>query len=351
MITLITGLPGNGKTLYALAMVKDLAAKEDRPVFYSGIADIKLPWIEHDATRWMELAPRSIMVIDEVQRVMRPRMHGTTVPDFVAALETHRHKGLDLVLITQHPSLVDANVRRLVGRHLHVVRKFGTQFATIHEWGSVKDNCDKNRSDSIRHEWRYPKEAFGWYKSAEAHTVKRRIPFKVWALLAVPVVVIGGFWVGLTSYGSSKPKPANTSSSGVVATAPAAGQPARLTPAQYVDQFQPRVAGLAYTAPAYDEVTKPVRAPYPAACVRSEARCGCYSQQGTRLDVPKAMCEAIVGGGFFIPWDEREPPEARHAAAERLQASEVFRAEVAPGLINLGGPAAEVARLRNQKGP
>ncbi len=94
----------------------------------------------------MELPAGSIVLIDEVQRLMRPRIHGSKVPAFIAELETHRHRGIDLVLITQHPMLLDSNVRRLTGQHFHVIRKFGTQMANVYEWGQVKENADKNRS-------------------------------------------------------------------------------------------------------------------------------------------------------------------------------------------------------------
>jgi len=55
----------------------------------------------------------------------------------------------------------------------------------------------------------------------------------------------------------------------------------------------------------YDEVVKPVEAPYPAACVESVSQgCRCYSQQATRLQVPDALCHGIVGGGFFVSWNQ-----------------------------------------------
>ena len=196
MIELITGLPGNGKSLYAITRTKERGEKEGRPVYYSGITDCMVPgWIECDPQKWFELPKGSIIIIDEVQRVMRPRQHGTTVPDFVAKLETHRHLGVDLVLITQHPMLLDSNVRRLVGRHLHIIRKFGSHQAVAHEWSSVKEGCDKNREGSIQHHWQFPKEAFNLYKSAELHTQKRRIPFKVWLLLALSFIVGGLAWL------------------------------------------------------------------------------------------------------------------------------------------------------------
>jgi zona occludens toxin len=338
MITLITGLPGNGKTLYALAWLKDKAEKEGRQVYYSGIADLKLPWIECEPERWFELPKGSIIVIDEVQRVMRPRQHGSVVPEFVAKLETHRHLGVDLVLITQHPMLLDSNVRRLCGQHFHVVRKFGTHNATIHEWGSVKEQCDKNREDSIKHHWRYPKEVFGYYKSAEVHTHKARIPMKVWMFAALPLI-IGGLVYTLAQniYARTQPKEAATADSQVKHAAytpggASGGAGAVKTRAEFLAEHTPRVVGLAYTAPVYDEVTKPVQAPYPAACIASATRCKCYSQQGTRLVVPEEMCRDIADGGFFVAWDqsaqrgvyrdkgepEKTAPRPIYAAAEAI---------------------------------
>ena len=149
MITLITGLPGAGKTLYALNYVKNLSEKDNRQVYFSGINDIKLPWIELDkGEEWHQAPTGSIVLIDECQRVFRPRGNGSAVPLHVSKLETHRHDGVDLVVITQHPMLADSNLRRLVGQHFHVVRAFGTKKATVHEFQEVKTDCDKNRSGS-----------------------------------------------------------------------------------------------------------------------------------------------------------------------------------------------------------
>ena len=190
MITLITGQPGAGKTLYALNYVKALAEKEGRPVFYDGIRDLKLPWTPLERCElWFEVPAGAIVVIDECQRAFRPRGAGAQVPKHVEQLETHRHHGIDLILITQHPMLVDSNVRRLAGRHFHVVRAFGLQKSTVHEWGEVREQCDKNRSGSVRHDFFYPKESFRWYQSAEVHTVRRRIPMRVYFLFAIPLLV------------------------------------------------------------------------------------------------------------------------------------------------------------------
>ncbi len=80
-------------------------------------------------------------------------------------------------------------------RHFHVVRKFGTHSATIHEFpNGARENVASSREGSIRHEWRFPKAVFELYQSAELHTVKRRIPARVWLLLALPFVIGALCW-------------------------------------------------------------------------------------------------------------------------------------------------------------
>lgn len=348
MITVITGVPGSGKTLYALTWLSAKAEKEARQVYYSGIADLKLPWIEHDPTKWEELPPGSIIVIDECQRVFRPRANGSTVPSYIAAMETHRHRGVDIVLITQHPMLVDQNIRRLCGLHFHVVRVWGTQSATVHEWASIKENCDKSRSDSTKHVFKYPKDVFALYKSAELHTHKARIPGRVYVLAAVPLLL--GL-LGYRLYASIKARTSDpVSVTGDVVPSrsfevdhsrPPSTQ-AVMTPAQYAEQFRPRISGLAYTAPAYDQVTRPVRAPYPAACVQTKALCQCYTQQGTKLETDKALCEAIVAGGFFMAWDERsqadKPVPIPVARVDKLDPGNLEAINLTPGYEPRGKP-------------
>lgn len=351
MIVLITGVPGAGKTLYALNWVKAKAEKEGRTVYYSGIADLNtavLPWTECKPEEWHKLPAGALVVVDECQRVFRPRMHGSAVPEFVEKLETHRHLGIDLVFITQHPMLVDTNVRRLVGLHFHVMRRFGAKWATVHEWGGVREGCDKNRADSVRHDFRYPVESFGWYKSAELHTHKLRVPARVWVLLAVPFVAVGAMYYGYRAMaGSSGSEAAAASESAASASAlslspslpPRDAPPASdgsMSVADYLRMHSPRVRGLAYTAPVYDSVTQPTEAPYPAACIQSASRCQCYTQQGTRLNVPRDLCRSISEGGFFVAW-RQDGTQAQSAPAAQAPATALPVAVSGPTVASLGG--------------
>jgi zona occludens toxin len=74
-----------------------------------------------------------------------------------------------------------------------------------------------------------------------------------------------------------------------------------LTKAEYLLANEPRIAGLAYTAPIYDKVTEPEEAPVPVACIESASKgCKCYSQQATLLSMPQDLCRQIVRNGFFL---------------------------------------------------
>lgn len=338
MIELITGLPGNGKTLYTISSIKARAERENRPVFYNGIPDLTLNWERlEDPKEWAKCPPGSIIVIDEAQKTFRNRSMGTVPPEFVQQLETHRHLGIDLVLITQHPSLIDPAVRRLAGSHRHMVRIWGMEASTIHQWPAVKDNCDKSRSDSEKTKWAFDKSVYNYYKSAEVHTMKRTIPARVKLLAVLIVLFIGAAWY-VGSYLMRKVSPPPASVAGAVKVSPTgefASNNTNVTQKaerrssdpmgdlqDYVWAGTPRVAGLPQTAPKYDELTKPVRVPVPAACIqrgdisKGQVSCKCYSQKGTPMNVEFNMCIDIAQHGYFQDFDA-EKEQAQTAKMEK----------------------------------
>ena len=177
MLNLVTGTPGAGKTLYTISSLADV---EDRPIFYHGITDLNLPWHAiNDPEFWHKEVPDgAIVVIDEVQKIFPVRDHKKPVPDGIAAIETHRHRGIDIYFITQHPSLVDHHARRLVGSHIHVrriltVRRLATLFK-LGEAFDPKDKLELKRCEASS--WTYPKKAYDYYKSAEIHTGQKIVP-------------------------------------------------------------------------------------------------------------------------------------------------------------------------------
>ena len=119
MITLLTGAPGAGKTALLVEWLRTLYT--DRPIYVHGLNGLTLDHFEVDGNQWhTELPDGAIVVIAEVQQVWRPRGPGHAPPASVQALETHRHRGIDIFLTTQKPNLLASNVRGLVGRHVHI---------------------------------------------------------------------------------------------------------------------------------------------------------------------------------------------------------------------------------------
>jgi zona occludens toxin (predicted ATPase) len=217
MITIITGVPGMGKTalLVQMLLANDKASNA-RPVFVMGIPDLKIEHIKAPPVEdWTEkrqdpddpslmldyftFPPNSYLILDEAQRVYRPRASGTKVPPYVAALETHRHTGLDIILLTQKPNLLDVNVRHLCGRHIHI--RDTILGRKLYEWPEYNDTDNKANLDAAtKRAFKPPKESFKYYKSSEMHTKQKRRFHQVWLYLALCIVFMG--YMGYRAFNS-----------------------------------------------------------------------------------------------------------------------------------------------------
>lgn len=192
MITLITGVPGAGKTLYCVDEILTPAADSGRAVYVDGIPDLLLQHhVAPDPLQWPDWAPEgALIVIDECQRIWRPEAAGRTPHQSIAELETHRHRGLDFVILTQHPNLIHSNVRRLVGRHIHLRRT--SLGVYLYEWSECVTPDSSWKNALVKTKWSHPKRSFGKYKSAEIHNkVKFRLPRSVFVLGFCVLSIIG----------------------------------------------------------------------------------------------------------------------------------------------------------------
>lgn len=329
MIVLITGVPGSGKTLYAVSRLLQ-ESFAGRTVYVNNIKNLLLPHEvlsgdddppepESDVLHWFDgrVPVGSVIVIDEAQRVFRPRSATAPVPAHVSKLETHRHMGLDFVLITQHPQLIDANVRRLVGRHLHVRRAFGLRGALVYEWDHCHMSIDNVRQ-AAKSIFRYKKKDFALYKSAEVHTKPtNKVPFIVklflLLLLLLPVVAYMAYQ-GMTlgsqkEFASPVDKDAPADADLVSVDFGKAGglhKEMPMTTSQYLAMFEPRIDGVQHTAPRYDELTNPQRVPLPAACMSKKDDCKCFTQDGTPYKTTIELCREIVANGIFLDFTDAD---------------------------------------------
>ena len=303
MITLITGAPGTGKTAALVSLLSDLS--KDRAVYVNGIPDLKIQHQElDDPTTWPQSVPDgSIVVIDEVQRIWRPRGPGAKVPSDIAALETHRHRGLDFYVITQSPKLCDSNVRGLVGRHVHL-RDLGILGRFWYEWPECSDQCSSAwRGAPIKKRYRLPKAIFASYKSASEHIKPlRSFPWMLVLMVSALLLTIGLAWrsvsviSGKINPATNQVKPSDSGLSPKPVPAPEPGVAYDYT------AFVPRVSNRPESAPAYDRIRVVSNMPTVSGCVRLGSRCKCYSGQGTDAGLTAGECKAWLDNPPFDPY-------------------------------------------------
>lgn len=369
MLYLYTGVPGAGKTLYAVSNLVKRKDFKDRPIFVDGIKDL-----DHDKINYFDIPegesiqtwpkwapPGAIIVVDECQRIFRPRPSGSKVPDYVAELETHRHRGLDFILITQHPRLIDVHLRGLIEHHTHL-GKTNLGLRRKMEWttGGAKDPESRaNIREALISVYRLDKSVYGMYKSAEVHTKIRTKKSKLLMLFPLAICLVGygiwsftGFW-GKFSGQEEQAKTASTTQttqaqtqhSIVSASEPVSnGQypKAETKPEEQKkphlseEDYRPRIAERPETAPIYDGMNKVVKVmPWPAACIKAENRCTCYTDQGTKIkEISKKTCVQYVNDGLpFNPYKTKQP-ETAATEAQKAQPE-------TPQVLTMGGQSTQ----------
>lgn len=337
MIHLITGIPGASKTLNALAYIDSNPDFVQRPKYYIRIKELTLGWTEltePEVKNWEALPDGSIIVIDEAQYIFPTRDPKKPLPDFILALSEHRHRGFDFFIITQSPMLLDAGLRRFVGKHWHFERVFGMQSAKRFEWEKCQSDVDDHfvRKAAVTTRVPFNKKYFGCYKSAEIHTVKRKIPLKVFMPFILLAVIIGAGWYHFHDRfdpPSAVENPVQSlentieSDKSVFTSFSGSKQKHVKTSDEYIAERTPRVADIPSSAPIYDDLTKPKSFPR-LQCLRFEAtdKCQCYTQQATKLDISQAVCNSIVDNGYF---DSTLDDRNQSSAAEAAKGSEAPR--------------------------
>ncbi|APO90444.1 zonular occludens toxin domain-containing protein [Xanthomonas euvesicatoria] len=322
MLHLITGQNGSGKSLRAIQIMYERHG-QGMEVYACGFRGMKAPFVKPfaDPRRWAELPPNSVLFVDEAQQVWRTRPPTRPVPPEVQALETHRHQGIDIYLITQSPMYLDSHIRPLITTHQHLVsydkgsaRLF--QFSECRE--DVKSAALRNKSDFKV--WRYPTEHYADYESAEVHTTKPKIP---WRQRAAKVLFVGAalllVWAIWSAFFRDPPEPdvkpkADKPASSLMAVlqpglaGSTAMAPVYVNAQDYAAHHHARIAELPWSMPALD--ARAVVAEPELYCMasgpKSDRTCTCLTEQGTRYLLPRPRCEYVARwGGSYNPY--REP--------------------------------------------
>lgn len=307
MITIISGNPGNGKTLRAVQLLI-LEKSHGKLTFQKNLtgcsADVATEW-DRDLSEWQTLPMNSVLAVDEAQDFAKTEGKAGS-PKWVLDLSKHRKYGVDFIFVTQDPRFLDPWIRRLCGQHIHMARKAGLQGAVIHEW----DRCREDTGDyhalqaSSKTIWKFPKPLYQLYKSSQIHTVKRRIP---WMWFALPIGILIALSLGLygtkTFFHHDSPKEvASKTANGTRA----AKLGVEMSGTDLIKKFTPTVHAWGWSAPAYSAL-KPSDYPVPMCMVMhhdetNKDDCQCITQQGTKYNVENKICIQIATDGVFDPF-------------------------------------------------
>lgn len=280
MIYFFTGVPGSYKTYSAIAFAKKLAG-DDRPVFVHGVTEIKVPgWqsiTADDVQNWQTVLPEgAVLLCDEVASLVPQRVKGSP-PAWIDSLRTHRHRGLDLIFVTQHPMDVDVVFRRLVGEHRHFYRQFGRKKVSWIRCDSAMENPDpaKLAPGQTTESAGVDVSIFKQYKSTSLDTHKLRIPKKLWYAVAFFIIAIALSYIMINRFTDTKVQQPPMVAKGSTRT--------NAIPAEPWGGQKPQC--IAWT---------------------NKSGCECFSQQGNRmLEIGIAECRHIVEHGYFDPDRER----------------------------------------------
>lgn len=355
MMYLISGQPGNGKTLRAMAMLLEFheqnmqQAKEGKAEirrFFTNVAGATteenpdaFPWLEKlpEHNDWTKLPDGAFVLYDEAHsdgNTQGLERYGRLFPSTgkpgesddprIRSMSTHRHRGVDLVFVTQWPSKIHHQVRTLIGAHVHMNRAFGMERAGVLTWGRVQpDPYDERVRDKAEEEiWSYPKDLYKRYRSATLHTAshKFKVPARVWKGLSMVIafiVAVWLVWIFIVKPGVDKrskaaePTVAATAAGGPApfGAAPPAAQP--LTPDEYAQQLRPRIPAQPWSAPVFDGrsvVSKPELYCMSSGTTAQDTTCTCVTEQGTKHHIRLDLCVLIAREGpQYNPY--REPAQ------------------------------------------
>jgi zona occludens toxin len=317
MITLITGTPGAGKSAYAVWHEIRTADAEGRLIYCCGIPRLKIPtveWSYEQASKWAvkkpdvydnetgELLPPllenvkegSLIVIDECQELWRNGSSSARdVPLDISYLEKHRHHGIDFVILTQHPDLVHSNVRRLVGKHIHIRKTpLGMYLYEFSEWCAHPETRG-GRDNSSRRRYSLNKNVFQLYESASLHVkTSHRKPMQLYVLAVILILapILGYF---IYSRINKRVHPAALSASSVNSSGHSGISPSDISSPEIIKSSFMVVSPLSNLID-WSKVSS---------CVASASSCICYGQSSNKLIVPDSSCRIAVRTGWEAPKD------------------------------------------------
>lgn len=312
-ITLITGKPGTGKTVFAVSGYIKPELQKGRIVYTNGIPDLKFRHIEltkEDLNRWDEREPvegrkgvyelttikeDALIVVDEAADVW-PALHIKEIPQFLQYLRKHRKHALDFLLLTQDPHFLHPHVLLNVDRHIHLVTDWRGTYS--YEWPEycVNPIMPSNQSRAVSKPYKLDKSVFTEFYSATKHLPKqkRSVPKMVYAAVAmlflVPAAAYGVYNTIASKLESPLTELATIEENDSKISTDI--QPPVIPVSESVVNNAPVRQNMSMLSDAYDWSQV-------AACMSSKTNCVCYGRHAQRLNIDPATCAAAIEYGWF----------------------------------------------------
>lgn len=360
-ISLLTGLPGAGKSLRMAEAISKLVEKGEH-VFACNIDGLKIPGVTlwEDARKWRDLPAGSILFVDEAQAFF-PERRGGDAPEYVR-MNKIRHDGIRLVLATQQPNYLDTYLRGLVGYHEHLLRRSGRQESFLFRENQVMDVVRQKLATIKRNYdyemYKFKPRYFACYDSAQTHQIRYQMPALVKrALMILPVaalLAIGAWYTVFrdSSLAQAAPVEVEAPSSTAPTSAGAAGaERGKVTVASaeaYIQSITPMVADVPWSAPAF--VNRPVVSDPHVYCMSTENSCRCVTEQMTRVVLRDDVCRDVARWGepynpFKQPATARQERQVQDTSSEQQSSA----TPAAGGRVEQSGVAVQGAVLNRQQ--
>lgn len=331
MITLITAVPGNGKTHKAIDLLLQCISDNEklikkgldpRPIFcdiaginspdrtplpsvepipkqpmYFGADDEEFQKVLKETNNTKDhywLPPEgSIFFFDECQRVdWIKNSHGTLSKDVrTRSLETHRHRGLDFYFIAQGANYIHNHIQDLIGRHYHLERPLNMPFANVfmHNAFVSRPQTKSAKKGADDHTvLKLSKKLGQYYKSSSQHNMKTTIPKKIIGIVVLALV----FGIYAFSRLNADDGLIKRTQSDETPTAPATPDQPQPQPNQ---STQP--TGYHYKYVDYTD-NEDMR---PAMIIRTSTTCYARNSRGVPLDLDIDTCNFYSDNQQFIP--------------------------------------------------
>lgn len=347
-IQLITGKPGSYKSAFLMSMALD-EIKNGRLVYFCNFRGLQaekyqLNVLDH-FNEWAAVPDGALVIIDEVQEFTRdvPTNAKTEeLPEWMTLLEKHRHRGIDIFVVTQHPMFIHTHIRRLLEKHIHMQRVQGMPWSNKREWQQVCSDPENLDNATIKKGctttiYRPNKKVFDYYESTVVDTHKFKIHPKfitycclIFAGLFLAFFIGKGVFSKYYGYATKQgepspvenpntPNPNFSAENQLKVNISKCIDQLNLTEQQCAEMYNPdllaaRHAQLEQTTRNHmDQVVvdyapedpfKPVQVQYEvtakpifSGCTKFNGKYYAYTQQGTKLDVDPSVCQRVIDDG------------------------------------------------------